>query len=76
MYWALILEEYDFDIVHKAGRVNPDVDGLNWNPSSNEKDAIGACWHADVDLEIILEWHVVHNIPLYFIGVFWGCTLD
>jgi hypothetical protein len=27
--WAFILQEYDFDIVHKAGRVNSDADGLN-----------------------------------------------
>ncbi len=37
-----ILHEYDFNIVHKAGRVNWDVDGLSWNPSSNEEDTIGA----------------------------------
>jgi hypothetical protein len=54
---ALILQEYDFDIIHKLGRVNQDVDGLSWNPSSNEKDTTWAHWHGDVDLEVIPRWH-------------------
>jgi hypothetical protein len=41
--WALILHEYDFDIVHRVGRVNWNVDGLNQKPSSNEEDTIGIC---------------------------------
>jgi len=49
--WALILQEYDFDIPHKACKVNQNVDGLNWNPSSCEEDTIGAKWHGKVDLE-------------------------
>ncbi len=40
--WALILQEHDFDIVHRAGRVNQDADGLSRNPSSSEEDTIGA----------------------------------
>jgi len=55
---AFILQEYDFDIVHKASRVNGDVDGLNWNPSSNEEDTTRAQWHGDMDLEAISKWHV------------------
>ncbi len=42
----------------------------NWNnqqgcgwlsriPSSSELDIIGACWHGETNLEIILGWHVV-----------------
>jgi hypothetical protein len=38
--WTFILHEYDFDIVHRASRVNWHVDGLNWNPSSHEEDII------------------------------------
>jgi hypothetical protein len=55
--WAFILQEYDFDIIHKLGKVNRDVDGLRWNPSFNEEDTIRACWHGDGDLEVILGWH-------------------
>jgi len=28
------------------------------NPSSNKEDNTGACWHGDVDLKIVLGWHV------------------
>ncbi len=55
--WALIFQEYNFDIVHKAGKVSRDVNKLNWNPSSNEEDTIRAKWHWEVDLEAILGWH-------------------
>jgi hypothetical protein len=50
--WVFILHEYDFDIVHKVGRVNWDVDGLSWNPSSNE-DITSVRWHGEVDLKVI-----------------------
>jgi hypothetical protein len=39
--WAFILQEYDFDIIHKLGRVNKNVDGLSQNPNSNEENATG-----------------------------------
>jgi len=55
--WALILHEYNFDIVHKVDRVNRDANGLSWNPSSSEKDTIGAKRHGEVDLEAIPRWH-------------------
>ncbi len=55
--WALILQEYDFDIVHKVGKVNWDVDGLSHNPSSSEEDTTSARWHGEVDLEAMLRWH-------------------
>jgi hypothetical protein len=28
----------DFDVFHKVGRINQDVDGHNPNPCSNKKD--------------------------------------
>jgi hypothetical protein len=40
--WAFILQEYDFDIIHKPNRVNQNADGLSWNPSSNKEDTTGA----------------------------------
>jgi hypothetical protein len=54
--WALILKEYNLDIIHRASKVNRDVDGLNWNPSLNEVDTIRARWHGDVDLEDVPRW--------------------
>jgi hypothetical protein len=55
--WAFILQEYDFDIIHRHGRVNQDVDGLSWNPSSNKEDTTRVHWHGDVDLEAIPRRH-------------------
>jgi len=51
--WALILQEYDFDIIHRHGKVNQDANGLHWNLSSNKEDTTWAQWHSDVDLEAI-----------------------
>jgi hypothetical protein len=39
--WAFILQEYDFDIIHRPSKVNRNADGLNQNPSSNEEDTMG-----------------------------------
>ena len=32
--WALLLQEYDFEVVHKAGAKNLDVDGLSLQSKS------------------------------------------
>ena len=40
--WALLLEEYDFEVVHKAGVKNLDADGLSRNPSPLQEDLIGS----------------------------------
>jgi hypothetical protein len=55
--WAFILQEYDFDIIHRHSKVNQDVDGLSRNQSSNKEGTIGVHWHGDVDLEVVLGWH-------------------
>jgi hypothetical protein len=55
--WALIFQEYDFNIVHKAGSVNWDANGLSRNPSFNEEDTTNARWHGKVDLEVVPRWH-------------------
>jgi hypothetical protein len=56
-----ILQEYDFDIVHKIGRVNQDVDGLSRSPSSSEEDTTSVRWHGKVDLEIVLGGMLLHT---------------
>jgi hypothetical protein len=38
-----------------ANRVIFYANGLNWNTCSNEEDTIGACWHGDVDLKVVLN---------------------
>jgi len=50
--WALILHEYDFQVVHKPGVANFDANGLSRNPCTNLKDNIGARWHGEVDEEM------------------------
>jgi hypothetical protein len=69
--WALIFQEYDFNIVHKANRVNQDVDGLSRNPSSSEENTIGARWHGEVDLEVVPGWHASTHLCTLL-----GCSGD
>jgi hypothetical protein len=40
--WPFILQEYDFDIIHRLSKVNRNADELKQNPSSNEEDTTGA----------------------------------
>jgi hypothetical protein len=55
--WAFILQEYDFNIIHRLGRVDQNADGLSWNPNSNEEDTTSVPRHGDVDLKAISGWH-------------------
>jgi hypothetical protein len=50
---GIVLLDNDFDIFYTIGKVNHDVNGLRWNPSSNEEATNGACWHNDVNLKAI-----------------------
>ena len=43
--WALMLQEYDFKVVHQSRLVNMDVDGLSRNPYPSQKDSIEAKLH-------------------------------
>jgi predicted ATP-dependent endonuclease of OLD family len=51
--WDLILNEYDFGIVHKVVRVNRDANGLSWNSSFNKEDIFEACCHSDRNLKVV-----------------------
>ncbi len=55
--WALILQEYDFHVVHKPGVANLDANGLNRNPCTSKEDDTGARWHGEVDEEVVPGWH-------------------
>ena len=55
--WALLLQEYDFEVVHKAGLQNLDADGLSRNPSLLQEDLTGARWHGTSDQEAVPGWH-------------------
>jgi hypothetical protein len=55
--WALMLMEYDFKVVHRAGLVNMDADGLSCNPVPSQADAIGARWHVEEGEDSFPKWH-------------------
>jgi hypothetical protein len=55
--WALILQEYEFTVVHGIGRLNQDADGLSRNPCTSEQDLTSARWHGGEDQEVVPGWH-------------------
>jgi hypothetical protein len=55
--WALMLMEYDFKVIHRAGLVNMDADGLSHNPVSSQADATGTRWHVEEDEDSLPGWH-------------------
>ena len=36
--WVLLLQKYDFEVLHRDGITNLDVDGLSRNPSPSDED--------------------------------------
>ena len=63
--WALLLQEYDFEVVHRAGITNLDADGLSRNPSPSDEDLTGARWHGDCDGEAVPSWHAPIYLTLF-----------
>jgi hypothetical protein len=55
--WALMLMEDDFKVVHRAGMVNMDADGLSRNPVPNQADATSARWHVEEGEDSLPGWH-------------------
>jgi hypothetical protein len=55
--WALMSMEYDFKVVHRAGLVNMDVDGLSRNPIPSQANATGARWHVEEGEDSLPRWH-------------------
>ena len=64
--WALLLQEYGFEVVHRAGIINLDADGFSCNPSPSDGDLTEARWHGDCDGEAVQGWHAVAYLTLYF----------
>jgi hypothetical protein len=56
---ALILQEYDFQVVHRPRVANLDADGLSQNPCTSQEDDTGARWHGKVDGEMVPGWHAL-----------------
>ena len=62
--WALLPQEYDFEVVHRVGITNLSADGLSCNPSPSEEDLIGARRHGDCDREAVPGWHAAAYLTL------------
>jgi hypothetical protein len=56
-WWALILQEYDFQVVHRPRVANLDADGLSRNPYTSQEDDTRARWYGKVDEEMVPGWH-------------------
>ena len=63
--WALLLQEYDYEVVHYVGIIKLDADGLLNNPSPSDKDLTGASWYGDYDREVAPDWHAVAYLTLF-----------
>ena len=51
--WALLLQDYDFEVVHYTRITNVDADGLSRNQSPSDEDLTGVMWHGDYDREAV-----------------------
>ena len=47
--WFLLLQKYNFEVVHHAIITNLNVDGLSCNLSPLDKDMTGSRWQGDCD---------------------------
>lgn len=63
----MILQEYDFEVVHRAGTSNLDADGLLRNPSPSEGNLIRARRHKNYDREVVQSWHALIYLTLMVI---------
>ena len=63
---ALLLQEYDFEVVHRVGITNLDVDGFSRNPNPSNKDLTGAKWHRHCDQEVVSGWHAAAYLTLLY----------
>ncbi len=57
--WAFILQEHDFQVVHKLGVANLNADGLSRNPCTSQEDDTRIRWHGEVDEEVVPSWHAL-----------------
>jgi hypothetical protein len=64
--WDFILKEYNFDIIYKANKVHMDVNGLNWNWSSNKEGTIEVHWLGNINLTPVPWWHASNALGMCF----------
>jgi hypothetical protein len=74
--WVLILQEYDFQVVHRPRVANLDADGLSRNPCTSQEDDFGARWHGEVDEEMVPGWHASAFLCLLGVDYEYGGPRD
>jgi hypothetical protein len=47
--WVLLLQEYNFEVVHRAENTDFDVAGLSCNSNPLDENLTKARWHGDCD---------------------------
>jgi hypothetical protein len=62
-----MLMEYDFKVVHRAGLVNMDADGLSRSPIPSQADATGARWYVEEGEDSLPGWHC--SVFLYLLAM-------
>ena len=64
--WALLFQDYDFEVVHCASVINLDANGHSRNSNPLDEDLIGAKWHGDFDREAVWGWDTTSYFTLFF----------
>ena len=64
--WILLLQDYDFEVIHHARNINLDANGLSCNLSPLDEDLTRARWHGNCDREVVSIWHAVAYLTLFY----------
>jgi hypothetical protein len=65
--WAFILQEYDFDIIHKSNKVNQDVNGLSRNQVPMRRIPVGF-----LGMVMWIWRRYQDGMPLHTFVLYWG----
>ena len=69
--WALLLQEYNFEVVHRVRTTDVDADRLSCNPSPSDENLTETRWHGDYDQEAVPSWCAAAYLTLFF-----GATVE
>ena len=63
--WALLLQEYEVEIVDHVGITSLDKNGLSRNPSPSDGDLTKAMRHDNCDWTAVPGWHAISYLTLF-----------